>query len=111
MTQTGTGPGVISVGVLGIRIVHFNASGVAQQVGTDFASSWSGYASNGLAWGGVAIDTGSSQPSSVAGANCVSGLVRVNDGDYFQMYFINITGISADIQEGAQMWLEVIEGI
>ena len=116
ISQTTTGPGVTTQGTVGVRIMHFKSNGVAYQVNEDFASSYgsspgSTYQSNGLTWGGVATDTGAAQPSQSGGANAVSGLVRVYNGDYFVPYFTNITGIDCDIQEGTQMWLEVVEGI
>lgn len=100
------------VGEAGIRIVHFNAAGVAYQASTDFASSWATYTANGNSWGGVATDAAASQVGGQScGANAVSGLVKVFGGDYFECRFANITGAQMNIEAGAQMWLEVIEGI
>ena len=92
--------------------MHFNAAGVAYQASTDFASSWATYTANGNSWGGVATDAAASQVGGQScGANAVSGLVKVFGGDYFECRFANITGAQMNIEAGAQMWLEVIEGI
>ncbi len=109
ITQSGAGP---SQGMSGIRIVHYSAAHVAYQASFDLAQSFGGsYTANGLAWGGVATDSAAHQVGHSAGSNCISGIVRVNPGDYFQLFFLNITGTTCDIEEGCQMWLEVVEGI
>ena len=105
-------------GMSGIRIVHYSSASVAYQASFDLASSYGqGYVANGLTWGGVALDTSAHQanPSMLhntsGGSNCVSGIIRVNPGDYFQLYFMNITQDVCNVEEGCQMWMEVIEGI
>ena len=109
ITQSGAGP---SQGMSGIRIVHYSAASVAYQASFDLAQSFGGsYTASGLAWGGVATDSAAHQVGHSAGSNCISGIVKVNPGDYFQLFFLNITGTTCDIEEGCQMWLEVVEGI
>ena len=107
-----------SQGMSGIRIVHYTAGHVACQASSDLASSYGqAYVANGLTWGGVALDTSAHQANpgmqhnTSGGANCVSGIVRVEPGDYFQLYFMNITQDICNVEEGCQMWMEVIEGI
>ena len=104
--------------MLGVRIVHYSAAHVAYQASFDLASSYAqNYVSTGLTYGGVALDTSAHQanPSmahnTAGGANCISGIVRCNPGDYFQLFFMHVTGGACNVEEGCQMWLEVVEGI
>ena len=111
LTQAAANPQP-AIGEAGVRIVHFNAAGVAYQAASDFASSWATWVADGNGWGGCAVDTAASQVAQHScGANAISGLVKVFAGDYFECRFINITGIHMNIEAGSQMWLEVVEGI
>lgn len=111
------------IGPSNVRIIHFNASGVAygfdrQGGGTleDYASSWgaqNGYSASGASFGGCAMATGTNNvgPHHAAGMNAVSDLVRVYDGDYFEVRFGTTSGNNVVPEPNAQFWIEVVEGL
>ncbi|MBO03202.1 MAG: hypothetical protein CMG35_11240 [Candidatus Marinimicrobia bacterium] len=104
------------IGPANCRIIHFNSSGVAYQANTDYASSWGsslGYSSSGASFGGCAMATGTINigPHHAGGMNAISDLVRVYDGDYFEVRFGNTSGNEVTLEAGAQFWIEVVEGL
>lgn len=111
------------IGPSHVRIVHFNGSGVAYGFdknggGTleDYASSWgsqTGYSTTGASFGGCAMATGTNNvgPHHAAGMNAVSDLVRVYDGDYFEVRFGTTSGNNVVPEPNAQFWIEIVEGL
>ena len=90
-------------------IQHFNSSGQHYPTNQNFATSE--YTNFGnLKF--VAGSAGNSQLGQSTGMTCEAPMVRVYPGDYFVLSMGHSSGgVGQTVEEGAQFYLEVVEGL